>query len=219
MEIEKLVVTQSLRIKLDFLSHLKIGSYFYFVEVDICDYISPKTYDIFKQQIEDRIKTRKNVLKQEERYHDLVKMNSIYEENIKLSKTLSYNEQIFISNINTNTSSNINEENVEFQDKVNNEDFNADKPINDLPNENEKKSKKSDLSFLINGGTIEEINKNKKIEKEIKSKKEEIDKITDELKQETNNKLNKKVSKNAQKKRKFMDLNVGIGVGLNFDND
>lgn len=114
------------------------------------------------------------------------------------------------------------DKNVEVENEIQNNDQTQKVELEESIN-NEKKTKKSDLFFLMNGGTIEEINKNKKIEKEVKIRKEEIEKITEEIikenNKENNSKNNKKVSKNNLKKRKFLDLNVPLGVGLNFDND
>lgn len=65
-------VTHYMKNKYKFLSHLSIGSVFFFVEVDIKSLVSPYTYKRFYKILADRAKVRHVIRKEEEHYDNYV---------------------------------------------------------------------------------------------------------------------------------------------------
>lgn len=62
-------ITPYLKNKYPFLNHLKIGSLFFFVEIDMKQIVSNHTLKNFHNILKDRAKIRNNI-KREEDYYD-----------------------------------------------------------------------------------------------------------------------------------------------------
>ena len=65
-------ITPFLLNKYSFLNHLKIGSIFFFVEIDMKPNVSNKTLKKFSQVLKERDKVRNNFRREEEYYHNYV---------------------------------------------------------------------------------------------------------------------------------------------------
>jgi hypothetical protein len=65
-------ITPSLKNKYPFLNHLKIGSLFYFVEIDLKQSVSNHTIKNFHQILKERAKIRTNIKREEEHYDNWV---------------------------------------------------------------------------------------------------------------------------------------------------
>lgn len=65
-------MTPSLKNKYLFLKHLKIGSLFYFVEIDMKQHVSNHTLKNFHNLLKERAKLRNNIKREEEHYDSWV---------------------------------------------------------------------------------------------------------------------------------------------------
>jgi hypothetical protein len=65
-------ITPSLKNKYPFLNHLKIGSLFYFVEIDLKQSVSNHTIKNFHHILKERAKIRNNIKREEEHYDNWV---------------------------------------------------------------------------------------------------------------------------------------------------
>lgn len=74
LEIEEYNMTESVRAKNKLLNHLPIASEFKFVELDLSNLVSYKTYECFEKQIRSRENLRKRRRAQEKKYNDKAKM-------------------------------------------------------------------------------------------------------------------------------------------------
>ena len=73
MEIEFHQVNEFIKNKYPFLSHMKFGSIFYFVEIDMRNLVSNYTLNYFNNFLNDRWKIRQSVKREEENYENYVK--------------------------------------------------------------------------------------------------------------------------------------------------
>ena len=72
MEIELHQVTEFLKNKYQFLSHLRLGSIFYFVELDMKNLVSNYTLKNFQNILKERSKIRSSIKREEENYENYV---------------------------------------------------------------------------------------------------------------------------------------------------
>ena len=74
-------MTPNTKNKWSFLSHLKLGSIFYFVEIDLRQIVNQKTLEKYKDTLYEREQIRLNIKLEENYYHKLVKNQISKEEN------------------------------------------------------------------------------------------------------------------------------------------
>jgi len=156
LEIEKYVMTPHLKNKWVFLAHLKLGAQFYLVEINLEKYISHSTYEQFQDIIQEREYNREQVKQEEDYYHQTVqKQESIHNNSLtRLYQNLKFETEY--------KNPNEEEEKIEVEEVVENVE-------NNQVEEVEKEKTKEKLYYLINGGSLEIIEKEKK-EKEKKEK-------------------------------------------------
>jgi hypothetical protein len=65
-------VTPSIKNRYPFLNHLKIGSLFFFVEIDMKPNVSNHTMKRFHHLLKERAKIRYNIIREEEHYDNYV---------------------------------------------------------------------------------------------------------------------------------------------------
>jgi hypothetical protein len=66
-------VTNQIRYSYKFLSHLKLNSLFFFVEIDIIDLVSEMTYKKYEKILKERAKVRNQIIKEEKYYDNYIK--------------------------------------------------------------------------------------------------------------------------------------------------
>ena len=66
-------LTPQLKHQNKFLSHLKIGSLFFFVEIDLKGIVSHKTLKTFQNLLASRSKVRNSIKREEDHYDNYVK--------------------------------------------------------------------------------------------------------------------------------------------------
>ena len=74
LEIEEYKMTEAVRTKNKPISHLPIASEFKFLEIDLSDLVSYKTYEHFEKQIRNRENMRHRRIAQEKRYNEKAKL-------------------------------------------------------------------------------------------------------------------------------------------------
>jgi hypothetical protein len=65
-------VTPFMKNQYSFLSHMKIGSLFYFVEIDIKQMVSNHTLKQYHHLLKERSKTRQSIKREEEHYDNYI---------------------------------------------------------------------------------------------------------------------------------------------------
>ncbi|MCQ2818855.1 MAG: RING-HC finger protein [archaeon] len=73
LDIEMIQMNRYLKSKYSFLSHLRNGSVFFFVEIDLYNYISSETRKKFDKELKERQKYRKMLNKEEKHYEKFIK--------------------------------------------------------------------------------------------------------------------------------------------------
>lgn len=73
LEIEMHQVTPQIKNQYKFLSHLKIGSLFFFIEIDLKQNVSNHTLKTFHNLLKDRAKIRNSIKREEDHYDNYVK--------------------------------------------------------------------------------------------------------------------------------------------------
>lgn len=66
-------MNKDLKHKYKYLNHIKNGNLFFFVELDLNEYMSQETYEKFSLQIKERSKIRNQITKQEDNYDLYIK--------------------------------------------------------------------------------------------------------------------------------------------------
>lgn len=85
LEIEKFTMTPFYKKKWIYLSHIKLGATFYFVELNLTELVSYKTTQAFSSQLNERQLIRESILEEEDYYHDICDKEKAKEEQNSLS--------------------------------------------------------------------------------------------------------------------------------------
>jgi len=91
LEIEEYNMTESLRSKNKPIGHLPVSAEFKFIEIDMLNLVSYKTYEIFEKQIRVRENLRKRRIAQEKKYNDKAKLIDEKKHEYYLRTTLEVN--------------------------------------------------------------------------------------------------------------------------------
>lgn len=80
LDIEMHQITHYFKKSYSFLSHLRIGSLIFFVEIELGNLVSPKTKKKFANELRERAKYRRLLSKEEQNYEKFIKKKAIKEE-------------------------------------------------------------------------------------------------------------------------------------------
>ena len=235
LQIESYAVTPKFKKFVSYLTHLKLGSLVYFVEIDLSNTLSNSSLNKYSNTLNKRMENRISVKKEEDCYEKIIKREKEKETIRKENEYLSYQSSFFdisstkfYNKINEEDLINLNSNSLEANSNIN---TNTDSDINNNANSSaeantniinkEKKSKK--INCLLEGKTVDEIYEEERKVIETKMKIEKLNnrdefpdlEDTESSKNTTNNlenvKKTSKLNKNnndggKKKKKKFIDL-------------
>ena len=147
-------MTPNTKNKWSFLSHLKLGSIFYFVEIDLRELVNTKTLEKYKDTLYEREQIRLNIKLEENYYHKLVKNQIKKEENNYKNYNNNETEQQKprVKRYYSNEESNLNYDNFIISQS-------QEKKVEESPVENIIKTDKTKLMInsLLEGKDINEL--------------------------------------------------------------
>lgn len=211
MEIEKYIMTPELKSKWSFLTHIKLGACFYFVELDLNDILSKKTLDKYEDSLVKRQDNRDYQREEEEYYHKIVEIENKQNEKKRRESKDSHSD-------NHLKSKNYIEFNQSEQEALNEYHEYMTKNLESPGNKTTSGESTSDakiakkISYLLEGKTIEmyekeEKERQKKEDKKFVYSKEEFPDLEDDIDHElTEKKLKKAGAGGRNKKKKFVDM-------------
>lgn len=210
-------MTNYLKNKYPYLSHLKLGSLFYFVEIDMTHLVSATTIKKFENSLAERAKIRALVMQEEDHYHSYCERRKIRDEN-KLNEMRKL--QIHKASCDTGNNEDLGENDTSNRKESN---LSSEKEENSKIGESNSNKKSNLLSKYLEKENSQ-LEKNcspvKEEEKKVPTfdyNKEEFPDLDDTANNMKDNKVSKPNSKQmfkSKKKRKFVELNIDPNLNI-----
>ena len=224
LDIEMSQITPFLKSKYHYLTHLRIGSIVFFVEIELGNLISQKTRKKFGNELKERAKYRRLLSNEEKHYEKFIKKKENKQNEETKMLISSYNKYKEFKENQIKEDEKKEEEKKDEEEKKNEEEKKDEENENKKENGEEEKetiNKKENLLKLLLIDEEEE----RKIEEE-KEKENEFKLIDEEFPELNNIQISHKAIKNKNKggkknKKKFKDVNdiilTEITIGRNSD--
>ena len=189
LDVEMKQITPYLKSLYPYLSHLNLGSIFFFVEIDINKLISPFTRKKFSHALNERAKRRRLLSNEEKNYENYINKKSIKEQEemqnyFNTHNYYRYKDEINESDNKGGNNNNINEENKNINE--NNENKKEDDiKDNEGKDDNKKEIKKENMLKKL----LEETQKEKENKEREEKERLEKEKLEKEKKEREKNKI------------------------------